>query len=98
MEKVSEDIRKTMESLDKIERLEMSPLAADRIWKNALVTENKDTQINRGTQIPVGWITGLLALLLINLAFLGWFSLQSEGVSLVEQNHSSVYFSTDIGY
>lgn len=97
MAQLNEDIRKTLESLDQLERLEMTPLAANRIWERAQV-EGKSPATYVHAKIPVAWISGLAAIVILNIMLLGVFGGSERKNTSANQSPQSIYFNADLSY
>lgn len=98
MNNAKDEIQKTLDSLDSIERATMSPLAADRIWQKAMANDTKDLAGTRGFSIPIAWISGLAALVILNIAFLTWMNQEKTDDYDNTTTLSSLYFDTELDY
>lgn len=99
MGKINKNIEETLKSLDGLERQNLSPLMADRIWKLAMQSPKMETEKTISSKKGLVWFSGLAAVVVLNIAFLNWNgNNQSEDYSQAESSITSIYFDSEISY
>lgn len=96
MKKTEEKIEEALNSLEGIERIQLSPLVADRIFQKAMEATTIEEKI-RQTATPVSWVIGVAAVLVLNFGFLFWMN-STQGSTESTETLSGIYFDSEIGY
>tara|TARA_R110002072_G_scaffold122381_7_gene256880 strand:- start:3179 stop:3478 length:300 start_codon:yes stop_codon:yes gene_type:complete len=99
MENIEENIQKTLNSLDSVEKPSLSPLMADRIWKIAISDSKIRLEETWDLRKKMVWLTGIATVVILNIAFLSWNSLENKKTnSSNEMSLTSLYFDSEIDY
>jgi hypothetical protein len=94
--KIEPEIEKTLQSLDGLKRVELSPLMADRIFRKAMETTPIEHQ-EKVSALPIGWVVGIAAVFIINFSFLFWMN-QVESQNNQPETLTELYFDSEINY
>ncbi len=98
MDDLNKNIQETINSLDGLQKPELSPLMADRIWRLALESKSKQKSETVMPSKGLVWIAGLSAVVVLNLAFLHWNTNNSLNNEQAESSLTSIYFDSEISY
>lgn len=98
MDDLHKNIQGAINSLDGIQRPELSPLMADRIWKQAQESQGKENTEGLNLSKTWLWLSCLAAVVVLNIVFLNWSAHSSLNYEQSDSSITNIYFDSEISY